>query len=151
MSSKLEAKVVPLSSLCLDPNNPRFADISSSANPVREEKVHEDSVQQKAMGKIQNENFDVQQLKESIATIGFLPVDQLVVVELPEPEKYMVVEGNRRLAALKLLAQEELDGEVDLKDEVKATLSGIPILELVSKVFSRSFVVNCVREKRTTD
>lgn len=128
MHNKLESKIVPLLALFLDPNNPRFADVTPNANPVSEDRVHEDAVQKRTMGKITQESFDIASLKESIKTIGFLPVDQLVVVELPEPNKYMVIEGNRRLSALKSLFQEHEEGEETLSPAVLESIANVPVL-----------------------
>ena len=128
MSEKLTEAKVAVGDLFLDPNNPRYADIMIMAQPVREDRVHEGNVQKKAKERILSDRFDVTQLKESIQTIGFLPVDRLVVVELPQTGKYMVIEGNRRLAALKSLMDDFEGGAVDLLDEVKASISDIPVL-----------------------
>lgn len=130
MPEKLTEARVALSDLFLDPNNPRYADIMSMNQPVREERVHEDSVQKKAMERILTDRFDVSQLKESIQTIGFLPVDRLVVVGLPQQGKYMVIEGNRRLAALKSLMDDFESGSVDLSDEIAASIREVPILSI---------------------
>ena len=128
MPEQLTEARIGLSDLFLDPNNPRYADISNITRPVSEERVHEETVQKKAMDSILTDRFDVSQLKESIQTIGFLPVDRLVVVELPQQGKYMVIEGNRRLAALKSLMLDYEGGVVDLPPQVKDSIEEIPVL-----------------------
>lgn len=125
MNNQLEEATLPINALYLDPNNPRFADISVGAVP--EAKVHLESVQATAMQRMLDGPFDVRELKDSIENIGFLHVDRLVAVELPEPNKFMVIEGNRRLAAMKTLLRDADSGELPLKDEVKESLFDVPV------------------------
>lgn len=52
--------------------------------------------------------FDVSELKDTIKTLGFLPMDRMVVRRWKgnpnsNEEKYVVIEGNRRLTALRWL------------------------------------------------
>jgi hypothetical protein len=61
-----------------------------------DDRIREDGVQRKALDRILDDRFEVTQLKDSIRTIGFLPVDRLVVTRLPLAGKYVVIEGNRR-------------------------------------------------------
>jgi len=47
---------------------------------------------------------DVQELVTAIGTQGFLPFDEMIATEEPKNSgKYVVLEGYRRLAALKIL------------------------------------------------
>lgn len=82
---------VPITDLNFDPNNPRFARyFSDGEQPV--EKVIE------RMIKAEN----VQELMGSIGEQGYFSGEPLLVAQ--DAGKLYVVEGNRRLAALKLLA-----------------------------------------------
>jgi hypothetical protein len=116
--------------LFLDPNNPRYADIAEIANPVPEGKVTDDKVQARALERIMDARLEVQQLMDSIRKIGFLTVDRLVVVPLPEPDKYKVIEGNRRLGAIKSLLDDLGAGEIDIADDIIPTLKQMPVLVL---------------------
>jgi ParB-like nuclease domain len=116
--------------LFLDPNNPRYADIAEIANPVPDEKVSDERVQKRALERILDQRLEVQQLMDSIGKIGFLTVDRLVVVPLPDPGKYKVIEGNRRLGAIKSLLDNLDAGEVDIADEILPTLKQLPVLVL---------------------
>ncbi len=131
MTSQLREMTLPIGDLFLDPNNPRFAE--ANAKPIAEQKIHQDTIQEKALQQIMRESFDVNQLMESIEEIGFLPVDRLVVVELPEAGKYMVVEGNRRLAAMKSLLTLADNGEIDLKEDTRASIASLPVLVIDSQ------------------
>lgn len=54
------------------------------------------------------ENCDLKELWNSIVENGFLAFEPLVVYPDPDKNKYVVVEGNRRLAAVKTLLKPEL-------------------------------------------
>lgn len=123
----LRELVVPVDSLYLDPNNPRFADLQDRLQPIAPDRVTEQGVQQKALARILDDRFEVVQLKDSIRTIGFLTVDRLVVTPLSEG-KYVVIEGNRRLGAIKSLLEDHRNGEADLAEAVQASLREIPVL-----------------------
>ncbi|KJR40191.1 hypothetical protein MCHI_003905 [Candidatus Magnetoovum chiemensis] len=51
--------------------------------------------------------FDVNELKDSIKAVGFLPMDRIVVSkwQIGDNKKYLVIEGNRRITALKWLIE----------------------------------------------
>ena len=61
----------------------------------------EESVQQRAHARLRAEE-NLVTLKKSILTNGFLPVERMVVRPYGDgdPQKYLVVEGNRRTAAI---------------------------------------------------
>lgn len=111
---------VNLADLLLDPNNPRFAELGEEPSPVPESRFAEQNVQQAAFEKMKNQKFNVLELRDTIRELGFLPMDRLVVRlwrnSLPETPKYVVVEGNRRVTALKWL--------IDLYDQGKVQLNG---------------------------
>ena len=123
----LRELVVPIQSLYLDPNNPRFADLQDRLQPIASDRITEQGVQDKALARILEERFEVTQLKDSIRTIGFLTVDRLVVTPL-SANKYVVIEGNRRLAASKSLLEDHKNGEADLSEAVQTSLREIPVL-----------------------
>ncbi len=123
----LRPESLAITALYLDPNNPRFADLDQ-IKPVADEHVADPVVQDRAMSKIMNPRFEVEQLKESVESIGFLPIDRLVVVELPEQGRYKVVEGNRRLAALKALYSEHVAHETTLAPHVLDSIATVPVL-----------------------
>lgn len=83
-------KKIALSKLYFDPNNPRL--------PVQLQGECDESKIMDHM--LKNEN--VQELVFSIGEMGYSDVEPLLVVEV-KTDEYIVVEGNRRLAALKLL------------------------------------------------
>jgi len=101
----LEIKLLPVDDLLLDPENPRLESIARTTN--QPELI-------KAMWK----EMAVSEVAQSIAENGFFEEEPLFIIP-SKPGKYeppfIVVEGNRRLTAVKLL----LDGK--LRASVKAT------------------------------
>ena len=118
-SDFLSAINVHLDELLLDPNNPRFAELGEEIDQVPEVRFAEPKVQQAAFDKMKATKFNVTELRDTIKELGFLPMDRLVVRALkgssPEGKKYVVIEGNRRVAALKWL--------LDLHEAGKETFS----------------------------
>lgn len=127
---QLRELTVGTDDLFLDPNNPRFLDLAEEVRQVPIERVTESKVQEKALARILDSRYEVKQLKESIRNIGFLTVDRLVVLALPQEGKFMVVEGNRRLAAVKSLLGDDASGEVTLDGAIRASLKSLPVVVL---------------------
>ena len=111
-----EPKTLALSQLILDPNNPRFADSADGDRPTPESHYHNPGIQERVLRKLLNEDFDISELKRSIAQIGFIPVDKIVVRDLGNGY-FVVLEGNRRTAALKSIFE---DAESGIATEVSA-------------------------------
>ena len=88
-------KLVPLAALRLDPDNPRLP----------REQDWSSEPEQKILSEFYR-RYNLIELAFSIADKGFTPrhAEALLVVAAPDaPAQYIVVEGNRRLATLKLL------------------------------------------------
>lgn len=124
-------KIAP-EQLLLDPNNYRFLDIAGYRKVGKRERYGEDGVQAKALDLlISNQGFDLESLRDSIASNGFVPLDQLVVEEFDEKDgtkRYLVIEGNRRAAAAKTLLKDQKDGSVDLDEAVIESLKLLPVI-----------------------
>lgn len=110
-SDELERIEAPLEGLFLDPNNPRFW-TERGIPEISDKKIPEDKIQEEALKRL-IEKFGVEELYFSILRNGFLPLDRIVVRPIQEHGgKYVVVEGNRRLAALKLLQRRVDEGVI---------------------------------------
>ena len=107
LPSLLDPIKLKLDQLLLDANNPRFSELGEDPNPILETRFADDRVQAATFEKMKREVFDVAELRDTIKTIGFLPMDRMVVRKwkgnAESEEKYVVIEGNRRLSALKWL------------------------------------------------
>ncbi|MCT1760028.1 ParB N-terminal domain-containing protein [Micrococcus luteus] len=118
-------KTVPLVDLLLDPNNFRFNE-PGNRRVVPESRFSEASVQEAIRTKIVADGLA--ELKNSIAENGFIPVERIVVRPwVPDDSKFVVVEGNRRTAALKLLSEDYLAG-VEVGDDLVHIFDAVPVL-----------------------
>lgn len=108
--------------LSFDPENPRFYRLNdtSSVPQVIEEMLDEEGVQD---------------LMSSIGQKGYFPGEPLLVVQDGESRRYVVIEGNRRLAAVKLL-----NGEISPPNRRKTSIKQI----LDESVVEPSFELPCI-------
>lgn len=97
---KVESKI-PLDDLLLDPNNPRF--MKHSNDRVAEDNFDSEGVQENAYSQMleQHNNFEIDELVDAIMADGFMEVDKIFVDKIGD--KYLVIEGNRRVTALKTI------------------------------------------------
>lgn len=93
---------VPITSLLFDPENPRLV-----------EYVEERETSQETLLAVLWQQMSVDEIAMSIAASGYFDHEPLFVTE--EHGKLIVIEGNRRLAAVKLLT------DADSQERVKAT------------------------------
>lgn len=116
---------VPVDQLFLDEENPRLA----SAGP---------NATQEGLLRFLWKEMAVDEVALSIAVNGFFPEEQLFVIPRGKPDasgiqKYTVVEGNRRLAAVKLLRDPALRAKLKATDlpEIRVdkaeTLEQLPV------------------------
>jgi hypothetical protein len=101
MDNYLRAPVkVPFSALHLDPNNPRLA---PTEPPGYEDPTDLFSPDMQAeLSDRAKEAFDLEQLERAVLSQGWMPIDRMVVWHHPDdPDRWVVVEGNRRTATLR--------------------------------------------------
>ena len=104
---------VKLSQIYLDPNNPRLQ--TPSKQKLSDNRIVEPKIQDSCSGDIKKEG--VKDLVESIRNCGFWTVDRIVLRPLKD-DKFVVIEGNRRITALKTLEESHLKGAITLQEEV---------------------------------
>ncbi|MEE3028953.1 MAG: hypothetical protein VX729_15560 [Pseudomonadota bacterium] len=114
---------ISLRQLVLDPNNYRLADEKEESQIADE---NAESLQNETLARLKKQRLG--ELKDSIINNGFLEMERIVVRLLnteenlkkknPEDKKYIVVEGNRRTAALKSI-QEDYTERVEENGEIK--------------------------------
>jgi hypothetical protein len=98
-ASAMDGKLIDVGLLDFDPENPRFLDIAPGSQQA-------DELATKRM--VEEENLD--ELVDSIGQQGFFPGEPLLVTPSANEGRYVVVEGNRRLAALRVLTGKVFDG-----------------------------------------
>lgn len=129
---------IKLDQLLLDPNNPRFAEFDDSANPVPEIRFGEDKIQKDTFETMKD--FDVSELRDNIKAVGYLPMDRIVIREWSGNKvnkgetKYVVIEGNRRVTALKWLIELNGRGRETLGDDQVENFTNIPALLLDTSI-----------------
>lgn len=123
---------LPVELLLLDDNNPRLPErLLGHSQPEVLRFFHEQGV--------------LEELAQSFLDNGFFQHEPLIVVKRVGEERYVVVEGNRRLAALKiLLGSTETDElrfiAIDPSAEQREQLSEIPCVLVSSKEQVHAFV-----------
>lgn len=105
MTSSPHPKEINTNQLFFDPENPRFPrEISSGEESIILEKMIRDE--------------RVAEIMQSIGVQGYFAGEPLLVAQIDDSDQYYVVEGNRRLAALKLL-----NGELAIPKRLKTIIS----------------------------
>lgn len=111
---------ITLDQLLLDPNNPRFSELGEVLNSIPEGRFADEKVQANTYEKMRDPMFDVAELRDTIKAIGFLPMDRIVVRKWKvssEPPRYVVIEGNRRVTALRWLVNLHEIGKETFSEE----------------------------------
>ena len=120
MNRALNVVPTKVSDLHFDYQNPRLAEYGISKATPEEEIL-----------KILWDAMDVRELVQSISASGFFPHEALIVVQ--DADRYILIEGNRRLAAVKVLLGSEKNRELGwavptLSKEARADLETIPTI-----------------------
>lgn len=89
---------LPLAELKFDQENPRFADMSFSDDDELIQYLYD--------------TMDVDEIIQSIMSSGYLNYEPLIVMK--DKGKYIVLEGNRRLAALQIIALQPLRAKLGI-------------------------------------
>ena len=126
-SASSRSRSVALRNLFLDPNNYRFVDHADYV-VVTAENIATEDVQRRTTGFLLGDGTDgVRDILTSLKKNGWLPIDQIQVRELSKG-KYLVVEGNRRVAALKYLQRRYEENAIDLGALSPDFFSAVPIV-----------------------
>ncbi len=128
--------LVSVERLVLDQRNPRLVTVNGNASDEA----------------IIAQLYRAEELRElllSIAANGYLDIEPLIV--LGEGERLVVLEGNRRLAAIRLFREPELAEKItnnkhlriavpEISDEHRATLDCVSVYRVASRKDARSFI-----------
>ncbi|MFA9394119.1 MAG: ParB N-terminal domain-containing protein [Halodesulfovibrio sp.] len=123
----LEKLSISSDKLFLDIKNPRF--LGEKGIPTSLSSEYTDAKLQEELRRYLLVKHGVRPLVESISQLGYLAIDNIVVQEL-EPHKYVVVEGNRRLAAIKTVLGDIKRRVLDVSSSVLSSLAEIEVLVL---------------------
>lgn len=121
-ASQWIAANIPVTSILLDKHNLRIA------------WMEDPNIGQSTLIKLFWENYDIKEIIKSIEISGFYKHEVPVLIKDSEQEgRYIVIEGNRRLAALKIIQNPELISLtqkrwlIDLSQKVKSEIEIIPV------------------------
>ncbi len=118
--------------LYLDPNNYRFID-KPEYKKVSDEKLTDPQVQKRTRFLLTGRNNElIQDIVISFKENGFLSVNQIQVKELSDDKqeeiKYLVLEGNRRIATLKYLYEEYKEKGADIGRLTDSFSRNVPVV-----------------------
>jgi hypothetical protein len=122
MANSAVIEKIKLGDLNFDRANPRFVGYGIQPSTSEEEVIKALWVE-----------MAVDEVAMSIAASGFWPQEPLIVAE--EKGKWVVIEGNRRLAAVRVLTDTTLAADLgtnlgsDLSPAVRATLDELPVIK----------------------
>ncbi|MFH1824599.1 MAG: ParB N-terminal domain-containing protein [Candidatus Firestonebacteria bacterium] len=122
-SLSLKKIKIDIENLLLDPNNPRFSKHPDEITP--ENKFEDKEIQDETFRLMQYRTYEIRELADSIKSNGFAQVDNIFVKKIKS--KYVVVEGNRRISAIKLLL-------INHKNGTKLHTLSTKILEQIKKI-----------------
>lgn len=121
---ELFAEDIALENIFLDPNNPRF--VSMTWDNIPDVKIAEQAIQKIVIEKL-NLEFSVDRLVMNMEINGYLPIDRVVLRKIDDTN-YVVLEGNRRICAAKLLKQKHTDNSSSVAQEIIDSIEKIPCL-----------------------
>ncbi len=121
----MKAQEISLKNLLLDPNNYRLQEQSGFVS-CAEDRFHNERVQSGTYERLKKESLKI--LRDSIVANGFLPIERIVVSPYAhEIGKYLVIEGNRRVAAL-MMIRDEHEAGIEIPENVVAVLEAVPCI-----------------------
>ena len=131
---------IPLTAIYLDPNNPRFTGPKSQT--VADTDIDSEPVQENARILLVRD-YGVEKLRMNMEVNGYLPMDRVVVRRF-KTNKYVVLEGNRRICAAKMIGPFGVDG-TQVAQEVLASVLEIPCLEYVGSESNAAWIFQGLR------
>jgi hypothetical protein len=129
MDYQLKEIHVDPADLLLDPNNPRLRKEAGLARTYSDQEIADAGLQQRLLRAMQQKEHEVMELSESIRHHGYLNIDSIFVHRLAGVGKLLVIEGNRRTSAIKLLLQQT----TSLSAHTRSSLEKIPVKELITR------------------
>lgn len=124
LNKELVDAKISLDEIYLDPNNPRFT--SLKWDDIPDQQISDASIQVATKRKLEEE-FSIYKLVNNIQINGFLPIDRVIVKKFAE-NKYVVLEGNRRICAAKNIMELYKGNPEQVEESVVDSLKEISCL-----------------------
>ena len=116
--------------LLVDPKNPRIVLDVDSDQEFTATELTKPNVQDYILSVINKDAYHIADLIRGIKASGFIDKgDDMIVKQIPQTEKYLVIEGNRRTTAIKHL----LSDKQNLRPAVRSTLVSLHVKEFTYK------------------
>ena len=125
LAPELEQINVAPEKLILDPNNPRLI---SRDEDRRIESEALDLFDQ-TINRMRESDFKVDEIENSIKQNGWVPVDYIFVKKLDEEGRYLVLEGNRRVTAIRNIRMSD-----DVDSNLRESFNTIEVMEIVDDI-----------------
>ncbi|MEI8246325.1 MAG: AAA family ATPase [Lentisphaerota bacterium] len=127
LNSSHQTILVPIEQLFFDPNNYRLID-DPLYEIVLEDNFANAKVQARTLSIIRgNKNQNIADLISSLRANDYLPVDQIQVKKKSD-EQYLVIEGNRRIAALKTIYDDYHQQHISLGHLRESIFDAVPVV-----------------------
>lgn len=137
LAPELKKINVDVGKLLLDPNNPRLFSREEARIPL--DKVMDPGVQDNTLKRLfpknEKDRFKIEELVGSIRMNRYVPEagGYIFVRRLADSDYYLVLEGNRRLVALRELLA-DVDSLAKEKPEVVDSIRAIDVLEIIDDI-----------------
>ncbi|WP_127646221.1 hypothetical protein [Pseudomonas putida] len=127
------------SRLLLDPHNLRLLERVGDIYKILDVKLFgQPAIQDKLYGVVNGEpRFDIESLATSIENNGFLKHERLIVAKY-DGDKFLVLEGNRRVTAVRRLFNDSGPNHEKLRPQVRESLRTLPCFVLEGPVIDGS-------------
>lgn len=140
LTKELEPVDLKLDWIYLDPNNPRF--VGQNWRFVPDAEIAKESVQENTR-QVLEQKFSVDKPKMNMEVNGYLPIDRVIVRKFGE-SKYVVLEGNRRICAAKIISQSTPD-DSPIPEDVLDSFRVIPCLKYTGSEEDASWIFQGLR------
>lgn len=129
LAPNLKKITVPTGKLLLDPNNPRLVTRDEDLNDEDDfmDSVLQDTTASRLRDASGDDAYRIKELERSIRQNGWLPVDFIFVRKHRDGKHYIVLEGNRRVAAIRNILKDDA-ADPALRESVK-TLEVMEIID----------------------
>jgi hypothetical protein len=140
LGKDLKPTDIQLADLYLDPNNPRFVEHDWMYIP--DDQIANEAVQDATRLRLINE-FAIEKIRMNMEINGYLPIDRVIVRKFAE-SMYVVLEGNRRICAAKMISQYSTDGS-SISEDILNSLNFIPCLVYVGGESNAAWIFQGLR------
>ena len=109
---------------------------------VDDNDIDSESAQENARALLVRE-YGVDKLRMNMEVNGYLPIDRVIVRRFKD-DKFVVLEGNRRICAAKMITLIGMDGS-DVAEEVLGSVRQVPCLEYVGSESDAAWIFQGLR------